>query len=130
MALTCWKNLIFESLKRNNEIWDDIEAIEVTFRCLYDAGLSDFENKELTCDKVNQMSDNEKLELYFYDGYKGSPCPIQFQAWTKNYIYFSNDYDCSDFVTSKKRNSPKRILGSCSNNFLDGPIGIAGKKGK
>jgi hypothetical protein len=48
VALTCWKNIILESLKRNNEIWDDIEAIEVTFRCLYDAGLSDFENKELT----------------------------------------------------------------------------------
>jgi hypothetical protein len=106
MAITSWKKKIDVALAHNSGGWGNIEAIEIIFKPLYIGELQTFV-ETLTIEQINNFTITEKLNLEFDDGHSTGTCPIQFQIWTKKFIYFSCEYDCSDFVISKSRCLPE-----------------------
>ena len=96
-TMTTWRKLILRSLTRNDEVWEDIEAIDFSI-------VSSYAYSTLTLDKFSKLDLDQRLDFEF-DTSHGTPnCPIRFQAWTANFIYFSYEYDGKDFVVSKPRN--------------------------
>jgi glycine betaine/choline ABC-type transport system substrate-binding protein len=60
-----------------------------------------------TWEQVEAMSVDQLLDVEFDDGY-GSECPIQLKAWTKSNVYFSYEYDGSDFILTVPRKPPTK----------------------
>ena len=75
--MTTWREELTRSLKRNKDSFDDI-TIDIS---------------------------DEELDREFDDSY-GSSEGASFTAWTLNYVYFSREYDGSDYIDSIARHPP------------------------
>jgi hypothetical protein len=104
-----WRELLNDCLSGCNETWEDIEAIEFTIdKEVHTGKCKDYpfvdENDERL---LSDLTDDEKLDIDFYDGDYGTSCPLHFTVWTKNKIYFSRDFEGVDYVDSINRNPGK-----------------------
>jgi hypothetical protein len=72
----CWRKLITEEMRRQNDTWDDVEATTLT---------------------------DETLDQLFDDGY-GSENGVAFTLWTTRRVYFPVMYDGAEWVASVPRN--------------------------
>lgn len=81
----------------NGESWEHVESYYLWIACPY-------MSNSTVISKVDIMLLNQEslLDVVFYSGY-GAPCPIQVKLWTSNFVYFSREYDGSDFISSIER---------------------------
>lgn len=105
------RTLLVFALSLRSEDWNDLEDIELNFCDSFgvdNSGL--FANSYPFVETnptvpINSLPTETILDLEFDSGY-GTPCFVLLTAWTKNYVYFSHEYDGSDSIMSVKRNPP------------------------
>lgn len=112
------RELLIIELLRNNETWDDIEVLDISFIDNYITGTFDYSQhhaNEYPFDSENPdvpistLTQDEILGLEFYHKY-GTPVFAFLRAWTKNYVYFPHEYDGWDSIESVLRNPPEKEI--------------------
>jgi hypothetical protein len=108
----CWKDLLYQSLINNNESWKNIEELNIIVDPDFYGEQHPFINLEenfggmdgtRTRDLLDQLTEEQLLALPFNDDW-GVKCLIKLTAWTKDYIYFSRDYEGLDYIDVVERN--------------------------
>lgn len=98
-----WREMLQYKMTKNGETWNDVESYLIwveRLRYIHDDGVIILGVDVLT------LSKEELLDVVFDNGY-GLACPIQIKVWTPDFVYFSDEYDGSDFIHCVERNPIK-----------------------
>lgn len=96
-----WRYLLEFAMEINGESLNDVESYIVWVEKLAGDEIMVISNVDLLT-----LSKEELLDVVFDNGY-GSSCQIQVKVWTSKFVYFSDEYDGSDFIGHVERNPVK-----------------------
>lgn len=108
------RDLLLFELERNNETWNDVEVLDVSFMDgNYDNSQKHANDSPFNSDNpdvpISNLLQDEILDLEFDHKY-GTPVFVLVRAWTKNYVYFPYEYDGWDSIESVLRNPPEKKI--------------------